>query len=250
MWFGEAGNQGVLMVVRDLMTTAVVSVGEWLPISEALRIMITRGVGAMPVLDENGQVVGIVSERDFLRRAELRTDQRRKSWWQELFSSTGEDARDYVRAHSKRVSEMMSTDVIAVHPGAQLAEAVDLMVMHNARQLPVLRNQSLIGSISEKDVLVALAGSMPTPLRAPLTDRAIRSRISEELARHSWTRNINIRATVDRGTVALDGVVFDEDVRIAIGLLVRDIPGVNSIRDDLVLVEPISGEVIGRVPNP
>ena len=64
---------------RDVMTTSIATIGRDMTIGEAARVMLERGVSALPVLNQKGRLIGMISEGDLMRRSELRTDQAR-SW--------------------------------------------------------------------------------------------------------------------------------------------------------------------------
>lgn len=97
---------------------------------EALRLMATKGVGAL-VVTQDEKMVGIVSERDYARKVILK----------------GRTSRDTL------VQEIMTTEVITVHPDQTIEECMELMTEHRVRHLPVLENNRLIGVISIGDVL-------------------------------------------------------------------------------------------------
>jgi len=97
---------------------------------EALRLMATKGVGALVVSKEE-KMVGIISERDYARKVVLQ----------------GRTSRD------TKVSEIMTSNVITVHPDQTIEECMELMTEHRVRHLPVMENDHLIGVISIGDVL-------------------------------------------------------------------------------------------------
>lgn len=105
------------MQARDGMTTSVATIGQEATVREAAKLMLQRGVSALPVLGPKDRLVGIISEGDLVRRAELGTDQAR-SWWLRLLAFTGENAAaDYVKTHSTRVSDVMISPRDSRHRG-------------------------------------------------------------------------------------------------------------------------------------
>jgi CBS domain-containing protein len=101
------------MQAADLMSTNVITVPENATVQEAAALMIRHGISALPVLDESGKLAGIVSEGDLMRRTELGTE-RERSWWLELLTSDSTLASDYVKAHGRKVSEVMTLSLIHI----------------------------------------------------------------------------------------------------------------------------------------
>ena len=92
------------MQVRDVMTQNVISVGADEPIVKAARLMLQNRISGLPVLDAEGELIGIVTEGDFLRRGELGTQRRRPKWLEFIFGP-GRLAEEYVHASGRKVEE-------------------------------------------------------------------------------------------------------------------------------------------------
>src|SRR6516165_9420699 len=101
------------MKARDVMTSPVVSIEPDASIWQAVRIMLQRHISGLPVIDQKGGLVGIVTEGDFLRRAETGT-QRRGPRWLEYLIGPGRLADEYTRAHGRKVSEIMTADPLTI----------------------------------------------------------------------------------------------------------------------------------------
>ena len=97
------------MHVKDIMTSPVLSVESDSPILQAIRIMLQRHISGLTVIDKEGRLVGIVTEGDFLRRAETGT-QRRRPRWLEFLIGPGRLADEYTRSHGRKVHEIMTPD--------------------------------------------------------------------------------------------------------------------------------------------
>ena len=95
------------MKVKDVMTSPVVSIEPESTVLEAVRIMLQRHISGLPVVDKAGCLVGIVTEGDFLRRAETGT-QRRRPRWLEYLVGPGRLADEYTRTHGRKVHEIMT----------------------------------------------------------------------------------------------------------------------------------------------
>ena len=89
------------MRAHQIMTRQVINTTVDTPIIHAARTLLLQHISGMPVLDETGKLVGIVSQGDFMRRAEIGT-QRRRPRWLKLLIGPGRAAVDFVRAFTYR----------------------------------------------------------------------------------------------------------------------------------------------------
>src|SRR5690554_245645 len=109
------------MQARDVMTRKVVSVAPDTPVEEIARTLLDHRISGVPVVDANGDVVGIVSEGDLMRRPESETH-RHSAWWLALLASPGEQATESIKSHARKAAEVMSSPVITVDEDARLGE--------------------------------------------------------------------------------------------------------------------------------
>ena len=114
------------MNAADVMTGEVVTVRDDAPVPQVVRLLLARGISGVPVVNAAGVVVGVLSEGDLLRRAELGTEKRRGTW-QEFFTGTATLAEDYVRAHGTLASDIMTHGAACVQCDTPLAEIAELM---------------------------------------------------------------------------------------------------------------------------
>src|SRR5690348_16455038 len=101
------------MKVGDVMTKHVLSVKPADSIASAIHMMLKTGISGLPVIDADGVLVGVVTEGDFLRRAETGTERKRPRWL-EFIVGPGRLAAEYARTHARKVSEVMSPEPITV----------------------------------------------------------------------------------------------------------------------------------------
>lgn len=227
------------MKAADVMTLGAATVRPYTPVSEAAQLMLQFRISGLPVVDDDGRLVGIVTERDFLRRAELGTDHKRPRWAEMLFG-VGQLADEYAHAHARKVEEVMTTDVVTVDDEAPLTKVVDLMERRNFKRLPVIRDGKVIGIISRANLLRAVART-PDAAAEGIDDRVIRDRIVEELAKQSWAPQGAIDVWVRGGIVELRGVVGDARVKKAIRVAAENAPGVRDINDEIQVLDNLPG---------
>jgi CBS domain-containing protein len=143
------------MQAQDVMTTKVATIGAGASVREAARLMHERNVSALPVVNEKGRVVGIVSEGDLVRRRELSTETE-GSWW--LLALAQGAARDYLKTHGITVRDVMTRPVIGVRPSASLKQIARLLARHGIKRVLVLDAGRLVGIVSRADLVRQLAG--------------------------------------------------------------------------------------------
>jgi CBS domain-containing protein len=230
------------MKVSDVMSTAVISVPPTALIAEAARLMLDNHISGLPVVDGSGNLVGIVTEGDFLRRNET-GNLRRRPHWLEFCLGPGRLADEYVHTHGRKVEEVMTRKVVSTGENASLGEVASLMERHRVKRLPVLHGRQVVGIVSRASLLHPLMVLMSDPTPPLPDDGAIRSRILAAVKKEPWGPRYTINVVVRDGTVDLWGTIFYEREREALRVLVENIPGVKSVRDHLVWIEPLSGMV-------
>ncbi len=231
------------MKAADVMTARLITIRPTATVGEAARLMLQDGISGLPVVDAAGRLVGIVTEGDLLRRTETGTERHRPRWL-EFLVGPGRLAEEYVRSHSRKVQEVMTSDVVTIGPETPLEEVVKLMERHRIKRLPVIEGDRLVGIVSRADLLHALAQLAPTAPSTTPSDAEIRRRLLAEIDREPWAPRSSVNAIVQDGVVHLHGAIADERERKALCVLAENIPGVKEVRDHLVWVEPTSGMVI------
>ncbi|OCC05893.1 hypothetical protein BA190_06415 [Labrys sp. WJW] len=232
------------MRVADVMTRNIVSVTPQTTLSQAIDVMVRSHISGLPVIGEDGRLAGILSEGDLLRRPELGTEKIGASWFSSLFKA-GHLAQAYAQTHGRRVDEVMTRDVIVVAPNERLEEAVFLMEQHGIKRLPVIENDRVVGLLSRADLVRTLAEFLRQPYEEqPVSDQGIKAAIEAEFQAQPWAPAGAIRVEVQNGRVELSGVITDENQRNAIRIIAENTPGVQSVRDNISWVEPMTGIVL------
>jgi CBS domain-containing protein len=231
------------MKAKDVMTSPVVSIEPDASIWQAVRIMLQRHISGLPVIHEKGGLVGIVTEGDFLRRAETGT-QRRRPRWLEYLIGPGRLADEYTRAHGRKVSEIMTADPLTITEDTPLDEIVRLMEKRQIKRLPVVRDRQVVGIVSRASLVHALATVARDIRPTSAGDQEIRDRILAELASQSWAPIALVDVLVRDGVVELWGMITDERERKAIVVAAENAPGVKAVNDHLAWVDAVSGTVL------
>jgi CBS domain-containing protein len=229
------------MKAHDVMTWGAITVEPDASVTRAVRLMLQNKISGLPVVDANGQLVGMVTEGDFLRRGELGTKRQRPRWL-EFLLGPGKLATEYVQSSGQKVSQVMTPEPKTITPETPLEEVVGLMERHRIKRLPVVQDGKLVGIVSRANLLHALASVAREVKPATGDDAAIRERIMAECAKQAWASHINV--VVRDGVVELWGVITDDRARDAFKVLAENVPGVTAVRDHLAWIEPTSGLVL------
>jgi CBS domain-containing protein len=227
------------MRAHQIMTRDVITISPHASIMDAANIMLRCHLSGLPVMDENGELKGIVSESDFLRRGEIGTDRRRPGWLQ-FFAGPGRAAIDFVHERGRHVEDVMTPDPITVDEQASLDELVRIMEKKGVKRLPVMSGKMLVGIITRANILQAvasLAKEIPDPTA---DDQHIRDHILRQIQDTDW-RPAGFQVTVRNGVVHLHGVIFDDSTRRAARVLAENTAGVKEVHDHLCFVDTYSG---------
>jgi len=228
------------MLAGDVMTRKVISVASDASAMQAGALMLKHQISGLPVVDSSGILLGIISEGDFLRRAELGT-RRRRARWLEFLIGPGRLASEYVHACGRKATEIMTPNPCTVTEVTPVTEVVRLMECHRIKRVPVVCGRQVVGIVSRADLLRALARLAPAQEAVATKDADIRERVMAELCKQSWAPLDLINVIVRGRTVDLQGTITDDSVRQAIVVAAENVPGVHAVQDHLVWVEPVSG---------
>jgi CBS domain-containing protein len=191
------------MLVREVMTTPVVTVAHTATVKQAIKLLYERNITAAPVVNGREHVIGVVSEMDLLRNE---------------FEA---DPRAFARPvpvpdtmPPRRVDEVMTRHVMTVQETTDVAELAELMMTTGVKSVPVVRGTRLIGIVSRRDLMGVLARS----------DERIRDDVVDALGEYG-TGGSGWDVTVRDGVVELRGRA-DVATEHIVDVLTRTVPGV------------------------
>ena len=225
----------------DVMASSILTVTPDTTIDVAIGLMLEHHVSGLPVLDADSKLVGILTEGDLLRRAETGTGERRRSRFMEFLLGPGREAQTYVQAHSRRVGDLMTADVVTVTPATPLDTVVQLMEDRRIRRVCVVAGSQLAGIVSRADLLRALGQKLAAMPHHEMTDDSIKTALMAELKAAKWINCSNIRVEVHERVVTLEGFIYDERMRQALVVAAQNVDGVQSVIDQLVWLDTTTG---------
>jgi CBS domain-containing protein len=219
------------MRAHQIMTRPVITVTPETTIVEAANTMLHRHVSGLPVVSAVGKLIGIVTEGDFIRRAEIGTERKHGRFMRFILGS-GHAAADFVHEHGGKVGE--------ISEDTNLDQIVRLMERNDIKRLPVTRGDRIVGIVSRSNLLQAvasLARQIPDPTA---DDDHIRNRIIDAMEKNDWCP-FGLNVVVRDGIVHLGGVITEERSRQAAIVAAENVAGVKKVHDHLCWVEPMSG---------
>ena len=217
------------MNVYQLMTRDVIAIRPDTPIHTAARLMVDHGISGLPVVDDEGRLVGIISEGDLILRQKPREP---ASWWRTFFDDGERLARDYQKAVGTTVGEVMSHPVITASPALPLEGAAAIMDDCHVRRLPVVFDGALVGIVTRGDLIKALA-TAPRP-RQKTSDVELQALMKARMADESWAASCHVMIDAQDGVIVLIGVVDGEAKKAALETMARSIEGCRSVDNQLV----------------
>jgi CBS domain-containing protein len=227
------------MRAHQIMTRQVITIAADAPIVDAANIMLDKHISGLPVVDEAGKLIGIVSQGDFIRRAEIGT-QRKRGRWLKFFVGPGGAASDFVHERGRKVAEIMTQDPCTVTEDTTLEDIVELMESNNIKRLPVMRGGRLVGIVTRTNLLQAvasLARDVPDPTA---DDDHIRDHVMASIEKTEWGP-FGLGVVVSDGIVHLNGVITNEQSREATIVAAENVAGVRKVHDHLCWVDAMSG---------
>jgi len=217
----------------DVMVRDVVAVRPDTDVADAIKLLAEHDVSALPVLNKDGNLVGVLSEADLIHRAEIGTEKHRP-WWLEAVTGASTLAKEFAKSHGKKVREVMSDGVISVTEETPLSEIAALFERKRIKRVPVVKDGKLVGIVSRSNLIQALASVVGRIDQHDETDRRIRLELLSRLQEQSWTDFGSRNITVSGGVVHLWGLVGSEAERKALLALAEGVPGVARVSDEMI----------------
>lgn len=162
------------MTARDIMTRNIVSVGPKVGLQEIARALLSAGVGAVPVVDDDGRPIGVVSEWDLIGQHAPEREARRDRWLSQLAEGQSMASMyiETTRPNARTAEEVMSRPVITVGEDAEIVEIARVVTERRVKQVFVVAEGRLVGVVSRSDLTRALAenGHERHPARAEVEE--------------------------------------------------------------------------------
>jgi CBS domain-containing protein len=212
-----------MLTVRDVMASPVITVRRDTPLKDVARLLINHGVSGVPVVDERGAVLGVVSEGDFLVKEQGigEIHHRRLA---RLFGESAEAQAQLGKVEARTAGEAMTAPAITVAPGSAIRDAAALMTRESVNRLPVVEDDRLVGIVTRADLLRAY-------LR---TDEELERVVRDDVVlRMLWLDPATFDISVKNGEATITGHVERRSTAEIIEHSIRMVPGIVAVHADL-----------------
>ena len=215
------------MQARDVMSDGVVSISKDATVLEAATQLLNCHVSAMPVTDDSGAMIGIVSEADLIRPppgdpAHLIS----------RIADSPDEAAQVMRSTDRRLADVMTQDVVVASEDTPLAQLAQLMTDKAVKRLPIVRDGKVVGIVSRIDLLralVALNADDDASGARYSRDQQLRQEIAAACTGRVWSQASRLDVVVHRGVAHLWGIAPSEMVRKAYQVAAESVPGVKAV---------------------
>ncbi|MFY0990032.1 CBS domain-containing protein [Halomonas sp. C05BenzN] len=220
------------MQAADIMTTNVISVSPDAEVREIASLLLEHGISAVPVVDADQKVLGIVSEGDLMRRVENDTTEH-KSWWLRIFA--GANPGEYIKSHGRLAREIMTPKPVTIDEAEPLHRIASLLEKHRIKRVPVVRDGKLVGIVSRSNLLRGFSVAQ-VEVGGGADDREIRDAILKEVDQNTGVLVDRINVIVADGKVQLWGLVENQQEKLAVQVAAENTRGVKAVENNLGFV--------------
>lgn len=228
------------MRAADIMTREVSTIRADTPLTAVAEMLIERRISGVPVVDAEGRLVGIISEADLMWSVE--EGEHRRSWWATLLAGRPLAAADYIKTHGTRAADVMTTEVITIEEDTPLDDVIELFDKRRIKRVPVVREGRLVGIVSRRDLLRAMAGRRATPAAGLGDDDALEDELQRIVAEQDWLDPGLVNVNVTGGIAHFSGLIGSETERRALHVAAHSLPGITGIEDELTVGQrPVGG---------
>lgn len=229
------------MLAHEVMTTSVVTVQPDTPVREIAALLSKHGFSGVPVAQEDGRLLGIVSESDLIRHEAIDAEPKGK-WWLEGLSDPDAIARTYAKAHGRTASDVMTRHVATIADDATIENVAEVLGSHDIKRVPVMHEGRLVGIITRSDLVRALAKSKSAHFATPIDSGSVQKAILERMSQEPWLDASYVNVLVKQEVVELRGYIASADQGHALQVLVGEIDPSLKVDNRLEIGLPIASD--------
>lgn len=212
-----------MMTVGDVMTRSVVSVGSSMPLKEVAQRLVDERISGVPVVDDGGALLGIVSEADFLVKEQGAGAIHHRPLAR-LLGESRQSRAQLAKLTALTAEQAMTAPAVTTRPGCPITEAAAIMTARGINRLPVLDEGRLVGIVTRSDLVRAYVRS----------DDELAATIRQDvLHRILWLDPATFTVIVDGGVASISGRVGRRSTAEAIERSVGMVPGIVDVHADV-----------------
>jgi CBS domain-containing protein len=153
----------VSMNASGVMTTKVITAKSEQTMQEVAELLLVNHISGMPVVDQSGKLVGMISEGDLLRRADEGVWPQawgpppRRGWMTLLMDGAAVDT-EHVQRRDRKVADIMTREIISAKPETSISDIAALLVHHRIKRVPIVQDGEVVGIVSRANLIQAFAG--------------------------------------------------------------------------------------------
>jgi CBS domain-containing protein len=212
-----------MMTIRDVMTTSVLTVRPDTPLKDVARLLIDSDVSGVPVIDDQGAVLGVVSEGDFLVK-EQGPQALRHRRLARLLGESEATRRQIGKVAARTAGEAMTAPAVTMEPSRSIQDAAAVMTERRVNRLPVVESGRLIGIVTRADLVRAY-------LRTD--EELVRTIRQDVLHRVLWLDPASFDVTVHNGEAVVRGNVERRSTARIVEEAIAMVPGIVSLTADV-----------------
>ena len=220
------------MKARDIMVRGIIAVHPDTLVRDIASLMVEKHISGVPVLSNNGKLIGMVSQSDLLLRAEVGTERKHK-WWFRVLMDSRALAREYVKAHGLKAHDVMTRYVVSVRDDAEVRDVADILDKRRIKRVPVIQEDRVVGIITRGDLVRALSQVQISKVAKRIGNAALHKKLYDRIQSQPWINDNCVNLTVSDGVVEIGGFVETTDQRVALRILIQETEGVNLIDDKM-----------------
>lgn len=216
------------MQAHDIMTKNVISATADTTVEQVTVLMMENHISAVPILDNDGAIIGLISEGDLMRRVEG-VGSTNKSWWLSLFSGSDNTAQDFIAMRGRRAEDIMSRKIEVVSPETPVGAIARLLEEKRIKRVPVVDNGKVVGIVSRANLMHALATVPTATLDTSINDREKREIVLAALAQVPGLNPVHLNVVAEGGRVDVWGLVGSDTEENAARVALDNIDGLGEV---------------------
>jgi CBS domain-containing protein len=210
------------------MTRKVIAAAPDTTIDQIAALLIKHRISAVPIVDQRGNLVGLVSEGDLMRRVEG-SNRERRAWWLSLFSGKERTPADFIKERGRHARDIMTKNVRTVAPETTVGEIAQILERHQIKRVPVVESGRLVGIVSRANLLHALAAVPVSVVGAGTGDRQLRESVMKALSEVPGLTMAHINVIIEQGRIHVWGIAHSDAEEQAARVAVESLGDVGEV---------------------